>query len=69
MMIFKEGMSIKDASILTKIPYPSAKAVYGIFKKEFRTAKKYKSSLSEGKSEIGVMQYQPLDNSLNYHNT
>ncbi len=62
-------MSIKDASIQTKIPYPSAKAVYGIFKKEFRTAKKYKSAQTEGKSEIGLMDHHPLEHNSNYHNT
>lgn len=39
-LIHTEGLTIKEAALLTGIPYPNAKAVNKTFERERRTAKK-----------------------------
>lgn len=40
-LIHEDGLTIKEASKRTGVPYPNAKAVNKIFEKERRTAKKH----------------------------
>ena len=35
-----KGMSIKDASALSEVPYENAKAIYRVFKSEMRVNKR-----------------------------
>lgn len=48
-LIHVEGLTIKDAATRLDVPYPNAKAVNKIFKKERRTEKRHpKFLLPEG---------------------
>ena len=40
-LIAEEGLSIKEASLISGIPYPNAKAVYKTFRREYRSDKKH----------------------------